>query len=265
MPNTGEKHVPLEVVAQIHARHASAIGRLQLLAELARLGREYIPVLRMIDDGKPAIAHLEAYAKEQSPDFFDLHALVTARLWSILEAYVRDMCCAIIQMVPSVREQQAIVKLKAPVVQFLNSSTQEQADFLYELLESSCSAPLKAGVGRFEAVLSALGYGGPVDKKVRYHLHHMSNLRNCIVHNDGVVDKKLVEACPWWAGTEGTRVGITAKMSHKHLFAVCWYMMEIQRRVLPSDFEHMAKLVEEMESYRERIEQVPTPGKYPFA
>jgi hypothetical protein len=51
-------HIPLELIGQIHARHASALGRLQLLAEVARLGRDYVPILRMIDDGKPGIPAL---------------------------------------------------------------------------------------------------------------------------------------------------------------------------------------------------------------
>lgn len=246
-------------------RHAGAIGRLQLLAELARLGREYVPVLKMIDKHKPMVDHLERYAKEQSPDFFDLHALVTVRLWSILEAFVHDISCFLLEKVPSVREQESVAKLKGPIVQFLRSGTQEQADYLYESLESSCSAALKQGVGRFEAVLSGLGYGGPVDDRVRHALYHCSKLRNCIVHNDGIVDRQLVAGCPWWKGTEGTRVGITAQMSQKHLYAVCWYMMEVQRRILPPDFERMDKLVQEQASYIAGIEKGGNPGQYPFA
>ena len=246
-------------------RHSHAIGRLQLLAELARLGRDYVPVLRMIDKNKPMVGHLEQYAKEQSPDFYDLHALVTVRLWSILEAFVHDICCFLLEQVPAVRERKEVGKLKAPIVEFLDSSSQERADYLYELLNSSCAAALKPGVGRFESVLSALGYGGPVEDKVRDALYHCSRLRNCIVHNDGIVDKKLVDGCPSWGGTEGTRICITAVMSQKHLYAVCWYMMEIQRRILPPNFDQMDKLVEEQASYIKNIESDPIPGMYPFA
>ncbi len=246
-------------------RHSHAIGRLQLLAELARLGRDYVPVLRMIDKDKPSIGHLEQYAKEQSPNFYDLHALVTVRLWSILEAFVHDICCLLLEKVPAVRARREVTKLKAPIVEFQDSSSQERADYLYEVLDSSCSAALKPGVGRFESVLSALGYGGPVEDKVRDALYRCSRLRNCIVHNDGIVDKKLVDGCPWLAGTEGTRVGITAAMSHKHLYAVFWYMMEIQRRLLPPNIDRRDELVEEQASYIKMIESDPIPGTYPFA
>jgi len=246
-------------------RHSKAIVRLQLLAELARLGREYVPVLRMIDKDKPMVGHLVAYASEQSPDFFDLHALVTVRLWSILEGFVHDTCCLVIEKDPSVRQREAVAKLKGPIIEFLSSNTQEQADYLYELLESSCSGTLKPGVGRFEAVLSALGYGGPVHAKVRDVLYHCSKLRNCIAHNDGIVDRQLVASCPWWKGTEGTRVGITAAMSQKHLYCVGWYMMEVQRRILPPDCEQMERLVEEQTSYIANIEEGGKPGQYPFA
>ena len=263
--------IPIESIAAIHFRHAASIHRLQLLAEVARLGLGYALVVRDVESlqGQPKdkaiFAELETYAKAQSPNFYDLHALVTVRLWSILEAFVHDICCFLLEKVPSVREREAVSKLKAPIIQFLNTGSQEQADYLYELLDSSCAAALKPGVGRFEAVLSSLGCGGPVDKQVRDALFHCSRLRNCIVHNDGIVDRKLVTACPSWKGTEGTRVGVTALMSQKHLYAACWYVMEIQRRILPTDFERMDKLVEEQKSYIQSIQSGGNPGKFPFA
>ncbi len=263
--------IPIESIAEIHFRHAASIQRLQLLAEVARLGLGYAQVVRDIAglqglaNDKPLFDQLETYAKQQSPDFFDLHALVAVRLWSILETFVHDICCFLLEKVPSVRQLPNVSKLKAPIIEFLDSDSQEQADYLYELLDSSCSAALKPGAGRFEAVLSLLGYGGPVNKQVRDALFHCSKLRNCIAHNDGIVDRQLVKACPWWKGTEGTRVGITAAMSHKHLYAACWYMMEVQRRILPPDFDRMDKLVEEQEAYIDSIEKGGTAGQFPFA
>jgi hypothetical protein len=177
---------------------------------------------------------------------------------------VHDTCCFLLERVPAVREQEAVAKLKGPIVKFLSSSGQEQADYIYELLESSCSAALKPGVGRFEAVLSSLGYGGPVEDKVRDALYHCSRLRNCIAHNDGIVDRNLVAGCPWWKGTEGTRVGITSGMSRKHFYAVCWYMMEIERRILPPDFERMPQLLDEQRSYINAISEGGNPHAYPF-
>ena len=38
LTNAKEEQIPLEVIAQVHLRHASAISRLQLLTELATLG-----------------------------------------------------------------------------------------------------------------------------------------------------------------------------------------------------------------------------------
>jgi hypothetical protein len=264
-------HDLVSSVADVHRRHVSSICRLQLLAEVARLGLGYATVVREVEvvqglrRDKPIFDQLETYAQQQSPHFYDLHALVTVRLWSVLEAFVHDICCLLLAKVPSARQQEAVTKLKAPVVLILDSGEQEQAEYLCELLDSSCSAALKPGVGRFEAVLGALGYGGPVHDVVRRELFHCSKLRNCIVHNDAIVDSQLVKACPWWAGTESTRAGITSQMSQKHLYAVCWYMMEIQRRVLPSDFPQMDKLREEQQSCIQIIEQGGCPGKLPFA
>lgn len=251
-------------LATIHLCHAHAIGRLQLLAEVARLGRDYVPVLRHLGSHSGTIDALEDYVKTQHPDFYDLHSLVSIKLWSILEAFVRDVCCFLIETVPSVRNRDALQKLKAPIIQFLQSSSQEQADFLYETIETSCSASLKPGVGRFEAVLSDLGYGGPVHDRVRAELYHLSRLRNCIVHNDGLVDKKLISACPQWKGTEGTRVGITAKMSQLHLFSVGWYMLEVMRRISNQAGIPPQPWEAEQTKYLDLLLKGGLPGKFPF-
>lgn len=246
-------------------RHARAIERLQLHAEVARLGRDYIPVLEMIAKEKPSTSRLLKYAEEQTPNFYDLYALVTVRLWSILEAFVHDISCHMIEHDPKIRERKELVKLKAPIIDFLNSTSQEQADYLYELIDANCSGALKSGVGRFEAVLSSLGYGGAVNAKVRDELYHLCRLRNCIAHNDGIVDKKLTGGCPWWEGKEGTRVGITAAMACKFLYSALWYMTEVERRVLPSDFDHLDKIEEEQQFYLRELESEHKPGSFPFA
>jgi len=145
--------IPIESIAELHFRHAASLQRLQLLGEVARLGLGYAQVVRDIEGlkglpkDKPLFDELETYAKQQSPDFFDLHALVTVRLWSVLEAFVHDMCCFLLEKVPSVRQLPGVSKLKAPIIEFLDSDSQEQADYLCELLDSSCSAALKPGAG----------------------------------------------------------------------------------------------------------------------
>lgn len=113
-------------------------------------------------------------------------------------------------------------------------------------------------------MLSSLGYGGPVNDDVRDALFHCSKLRNCIAHSDGIVDRNLVSACPWWKGTEGTRVGITASRSRKHFRAICWYMMEIQRRILPPDFERMPELLDEQRVHLEGVTKDEAATSYPF-
>jgi len=96
---TSRNDIPIESIAAVHVRHSASIKGLQLLAEVARLGLGYAQVVRDVENlrgqakNKPLLDDLETYAKQQSPDFFDLHALVTVPLWSILEAFVHDICC----------------------------------------------------------------------------------------------------------------------------------------------------------------------------
>lgn len=251
-------------------KHSHSLGRLQLFAEVARLGFHYATIVREVERShnlpdKPLHDSLEAYVELQSPDFYDLHAFACIRIWSTIEAFVSDVACFSLRTIPEVKQSSALAKLKGPLIEYASASEPRQAELMFQLLESQVNAPLKAGVGRFEATLKSLGLGGGVHQRVRDALYDCSNYRNCIVHNDGIIDHALVTAIPVFESVKGTRLGITPKDARRFLYAAFWYMLEIQRRIVPDDFDGLTILRSEQAQYLDWLDSGgPSPTSLPF-
>lgn len=226
-------------LSMLAGRHSSSIGRLQLFAEVCRLGFQYVPVLPELDrfygkDTASSDSPIQKYANDQSETLFDLHNLMSVRIWGILEAFVSDIASFLIQSGAAKFNDKA-VKTKIPLSLMLKSDTSEYAEALLGALEQSVDASLKPGVGRFEATLDLLGASGSVDSNVRSALFKCSKIRNCIVHKDSIVDQALVDAIPELKDSVGKRVGVTWIRAREFFYAACWYILEIQERLIPDE------------------------------
>ena len=183
----------------ISVRHGASIGRIQLFAEIGRLGFKYAQVYPELKAFRAIPTHpidgaIQKYVADQKPYFFDLHDLVCVRMWATLEAFISDSIRFAVSAIPIVRQSDALRKLKGPLLSFLEATEDEQADQLLRMLEDAAGGSLRNGIGRFESVLKSLGLGGPVDDSVREAIFRCAQYRNCIVHHDGVIDGQLAGA-----------------------------------------------------------------------
>lgn len=263
MPSLPEDKI--ESLAHIAIRHGAAIGRLQLFGEVARLGFSYANVVADVEhvQGLPRKAlhdQLEEYVGVQIPDLYDLYSLVVVRLWSILEAYVDDVCALLLTCLSPENLSEKMKRVRIPIELALSEPSEERTEGIIGAIQNSVGAQLKSGVGRFEEMLQILDLGGAVNTGVKNALFELSKYRNCIVHSDGIIDTDLCTAIPVFRNVKGTRLGVTAKEARQFLFAILWYFIEIQRRLLPTDFAGLPNLLKEQDNYLERMAN---PMKYP--
>jgi hypothetical protein len=160
-----------------------------------------------------------------------LFSLCAVRLWALMEALVDELVVEAMHSPQEACDHALLGKLKGPLVEFLSAPKEEQAEFLAETLKQSVDAPLKLGIGRFEAMLEPVGLGGKVNDDVRKALFELSQIRNNIVHKSGKADRRLVEACPWLRFARNTPVHVTMEMFKRYLIAAYWYIVEIRGRV----------------------------------
>lgn len=173
----------------------------------------------------------ENFLKDEFKSGFPyLFGLVSIRLWSILESYVDDFAIDLIRDNPEIHKMDSILRLKGPLVQYLNASDVEQAEILLNLLKESAKSNLKQGVGRFEIILESIGLGGEVNKEIRNILFELSQIRNVLVHRNGKADLRFINMCPWLDYRLNDEIHVSGTSFQKYKYAAIFYMLDINIR-----------------------------------
>jgi hypothetical protein len=253
-------------VHRIALRHCSSLARLQMFAEVARVGFEHSLLASKVDPDKQLNQQLAGYVLSQNNEFYDLFQNITVRLWATLEAFVSDVCLLVLKRVDWKSPPPKWPKMRVDAIELLRTSEDELAEFLLLKLDDAIAAPLKPGVGRFEGVLDSLGFGGPVPDRVKRELLCLSAYRNCIVHRDGLIDRRLAERLPEFASVIGQRLAPTAMEARAFLYACFWYIFEVDRRFRASEGADHSSVASEQGKFLARLDHDPTaPSAIPFA
>lgn len=221
-------HVEMERVLHLCMHGISLIpeesGRLWRIAEALKLD-----TTDLHED--PSSERLTREAKKEIEAGFPLlHEQATVALWGGMEAYLKDVCAEWLLNRKEALQGEVVGRLRVRVGQYESLDPEERARFLVDLIDQEVSAPLKSGVGRFEALLDALGLGGPVDDGLRKRMFELSQVRNLVVHRQGIVDRRFAEACPWVSQTLGERLKINHQSWSRYHDAVNDYIGVVSDR-----------------------------------
>jgi hypothetical protein len=149
-----------------------------------------------------------------------LHAHALIADWGAMEAFVEDLCVALIVDKPEFLKNEVFSKVKVPLSEFELLDKEERFRFLIGQVEQQTAAR-RHGVDRFEALLAPFGLSGPVEEDVKKSLRACHHIRNVLVHRAGIADRRIVEGCPWLGLKLGDRVTVTRAdhiQFHNHLW-----------------------------------------------
>ncbi len=169
--------------------------------------------------------------REVDNDFPLLHEQATIALWSSLEALVRSFAAEWLAHIPSAWQCDAIKKLRVKIGDYEALEPAERCLWIVDLVDQEVSGPLRSGVTRFESLLQPFGLSGDVDPICQKNLFELSQVRHVLVHRDGIVDRRLVEACPWLGLAVGEPLLVSHKMWHRYSEALGAYVLELIQRV----------------------------------
>jgi hypothetical protein len=166
-------------------------------------------------------------AQEEVKNGFPLlHAHTAIAIWSALESSLPRMASAWLLQAPDTLERGAFQKLRIPIALACNLTNDSLASLAIEELMKS-QALSNSGIGRFEHVFEEVGLGGGVHATQRKILYEFSQVRNLIVHKNGVVDSKFRAACPWIKLKEGKSFIVTRKRYVRYRDSAIEYLTEI--------------------------------------
>ena len=137
------------------------------------------------------------------------------------------------------------MRLKVKLGEYEALTVEERAFYVVGLFEREVGVPLKSGVGRFESLLELIGLGGPVPEQIKRTMFELSQVRNLLVHQRGIVDRRFLEHCPWFTLSLGDSVIINHQQFAIYEQAVFAYTSELVQRLRIYRGQKRDKSVEE--------------------
>jgi hypothetical protein len=218
----------------------------QLLMTTGRAYAVYVGAAKMIRDSTQHKEKSEAereqfeaavtFAKNELEQGFPaLISQLAVSLWSGLEACMSSFALHWLYFRPELLSSPAFGTLKIPAGALLIQDKLEAAELVLQEFERRQGTTLREGVGRFTALLEALGLEVPISDDARRSIYELSKVRNLIMHRCGIVDRQFKRACPWVDLAVGDRLAVTKPMFSKYADGVrelTWGTYEEAKRKL---------------------------------
>jgi len=152
-------------------------------------------------------------------------------IWSALEVYIDGLIVDLISFDKEMLGSPALQKTKIALAVYEAMSANERVEYLIDSVQRELNAKFKRGITQFECVFEAFGLSGLVDNGLDRVFIEFSALRNSIVHRRSIVDKRLVNSCPWMNLVAGAHIKITNKMLDRFMAISVLYVLILQRRI----------------------------------
>jgi hypothetical protein len=169
----------------------------------------------------------ELAQREVDEDFPLLHAQATIALWSALESAIRLFIVKWLQNYKEAMEVEIIQKLRVRIGDYERLEGEDRFFYILDRLDQELSDPFKNGITRFELLLEPFGMSGAVNENVKRDLFELNHVRNSLVHRSGLVDRRIVDSCPWLKLKIGGQIKIDGEMWHKYFTSVMKYVTEL--------------------------------------
>ena len=156
-----------------------------------------------------------------------LHGLSAVAVWSELEAYVEDLAVELLLLDKGLAQAEPFSRLKAPVIEFVNLSERERAEWLIRSVQKDTGAGQRNAISSLQCPAGAVGLNGPISDDVKMPLIELNAVRNLLVHRRGVVDARFLTLCPWSELTIGNTVRVSRVMLEGYSAAVILFAAEL--------------------------------------
>jgi len=160
-----------------------------------------------------------------------LHAQATISLWADLENALRTFLATWLSHEPTASSIEPVDKLKVRLGEYESMDSDERCYYIVDRLEQEIGFRNRRGVERFESLLAAFGFKGPVDKRVKRDLLELYHVRNALVHRRGLANRRLADACPWLRLAPGEHITVTHESYTRYWRAVDAYASELIVRI----------------------------------
>lgn len=177
--------------------------------------------------------HIAWASQEIDSDFELMHALILVAAWGSFEAFVDDVCKALLAMDRSLLTSEPFRSVKIPA-SVVAADPIEQIDLIFTEATKKLSTDLGAGIGKFEPLLKLVGLdgNGDISDELRNAIFYAQQTRNVWTHRAGKADKKFLKHCGHMKFGLGDTVKISTDQTNTYLRALTVYGVLVVNRFL---------------------------------
>lgn len=164
--------------------------------------------------------------RKQNEYIQSLYAQGLVFLWARLESLIKQLIAALIAYDNKLLAAESFKSIKIPMSKYFGIADNEKTNLLTDLIvDNLCDS--KYGFYKLECYLSAIGLSGSFNDEHKKNIITLHQFRNCIVHNDSIVDAKLHTECQWLSYKVGDKIIVTDKDFRSFEFSVLAYIQEV--------------------------------------
>lgn len=175
-------------------------------------------------------------ASEVDSDHKILHSFAVVALWSWLEHFVKALAAEFLESSKSICESTLLSKIKVKYIELSSLRKHEQSYYIIDVLDQEVLGSYRRGVTRFNSLLEPFGLSVKVSSAVERDIFELQQIRNTIVHRNGIADARLVKDCPWLKIKARNHVYVTTPMWRTYFDASRQYYLALAYHIWGNDF-----------------------------
>lgn len=181
---------------------------------------------------KKRIDKIAALANQEiDSGFHFLYNQAVVYLYSQLEGAIKRFIMRFFSIEGVIENFDSIGKVKISISEYTSLNEVERLEYIFQQYEKNEARGIQYGVTRFESLLEPIGFGGEVDQSISRDIYELSQVRNNLIHRGGIIDKYLLDSCPWIKMPLGSKIGLEKDQYERYAIASVKYLSVILVRL----------------------------------
>jgi hypothetical protein len=166
-------------------------------------------IYRVFDDNAFVDREIRKLQENEKAYVQGIYAQGTVFLCTSLECFIKRLFTVLINYDKTILENEIFKKYKNKLEVDFRLNGEEISSELVDNLLRKINSAHKSGFEKLECYLTALGLHIDIDTDKKQILTILYQLRNCIVHNNSIIDSKFCKQCSWTTYKVGNKIVIT--------------------------------------------------------
>lgn len=174
--------------------------------------------------------NIDAANKEVSEKFYSVKISELILLYSRLESAIEEVVYLYF-LKSEYQKMPAIENIKINLIDILSMKKRDQKIQMADIFIQQRTLGQKYGFYRFESIIEPIFGKSSIDENIKHSIYLFAQIRNLLVHKNGIVDKQFKELFKNHRQIIGEKIKIDDQMMESCISAVVTYASDIIDRI----------------------------------